>query len=309
MSEKQILNETTEPELSTETVETTEVKPETSERTLELTELLDTELKEESSLKDIKDVNSLAKSYVNAQRMLGNAIRIPTEDAGDEDKKEFLEKLTKVPGIVKLPDGSNKDELDAFLNKIGRPTSSEDYKINLPENMGTDTKAVDAFKQTAFEAGLTNDQAAKVLGFYTQQLVAPQTEEMERTRVEGEKMLKEKWGPDYNARLNGAKLAVSKYTERHPEAMKALIDSPAGNNPALIEILSDLANGLSENEVIQGVTKSQYGMTAEDALEKIEEIRRNPDHPFHNGSDPSHGAAVKKVQKLYGIAFPGEDVS
>ena len=45
------------------------------------------DLREEASLADIKDVGSLAKSYVNAQRMLGSSIRIPGQDAGEEQMK------------------------------------------------------------------------------------------------------------------------------------------------------------------------------------------------------------------------------
>ena len=58
------------------------------------------DLRSEPSLKDFKDINSLAKSHVSAQKMLGGSIRIPGEDASDEARQEFYSKLSNVEGVV-----------------------------------------------------------------------------------------------------------------------------------------------------------------------------------------------------------------
>ena len=51
-------------------------------------------LKTEPSLSDIKDVNSLAKSYVHAQKMIGaDKIVMPNDKSTDDEWNDFYEKL------------------------------------------------------------------------------------------------------------------------------------------------------------------------------------------------------------------------
>jgi hypothetical protein len=167
-------------------------------------------------------------------------------------------------------------------------------------------EGADTFKKMAHEAGLTGDQAQKLFEAYNNNIVAPQLQEFEAAKEAGMATLKDKWGADYDARMNGAKAVIAKYSEIHPDAINQLVNGPLGNNPALIQILSDAAQAMDESEVVNGMSKAQYGMTREDALDKIQEIRDNSAHPFHVQTDPGHSAAVHKMQKLYNVAFPGE---
>jgi hypothetical protein len=65
------------------------------------------DLRKEKSLEAIQDVSSLAKSYVDAEKIVGGSIRIPKEGA---DQKEW----------------------DAFYSKLGRPESPEKYEVKRP---------------------------------------------------------------------------------------------------------------------------------------------------------------------------------
>src|SRR3990170_781823 len=66
------------------------------------------DLRSHTALADIKDVGGLAKSFVNAQSLIGRSVRIPGEDASAEDREAFYQSLTKVPGVARLPDGNDE---------------------------------------------------------------------------------------------------------------------------------------------------------------------------------------------------------
>ena len=59
----------------------------------EILEQIDENYRDHSSLKEINDVAALAKSYVETKAMVGNSIRIPGPDAGDEARNEYIQKL------------------------------------------------------------------------------------------------------------------------------------------------------------------------------------------------------------------------
>ena len=71
---------------------------------------LSDELKADKSLENIKDIESLAKSFVHAQKLVGaDKIPVPNKFATEKD-------------------------WDAVYEKLGRPKNSDGYKFNLPED-------------------------------------------------------------------------------------------------------------------------------------------------------------------------------
>lgn len=263
------------------------------------------DLRAEPSLQNFKDINGLAKSYVSAQRMLGSSLRIPSEDASTEAKEEFLQKLEQVPGVMRAPDLDNPEAMEQFYNQLGRPETADSYQIELPEGLEANADLTGQFKEIAHKLGLTQKQVEGLAQFETHraQLHAQQMDHLKST---AESVLKEKWGSDYSARLNGAKSALRHYSEAFPDAVTEIANSPIGNNPAFIAMLSELGGMLSESGSLQGRGSVQYGVSAEEARDRIMEIRSNKAHPFHNPSDPSHREAVEKMKTYYSAAYPDE---
>ena len=265
--------------------------------------VLPEDLRGEPSLQDFKDVSSLAKSYVSAQRMLGNSVRIPSEDASAEDHTKFYEKLQSVPGVVKLPEDSDSEAWGQVYNRLGRPENPDGYKIEPPEGVPVDHTFVDNFKKTAHEIGLTNKQVQALTQWETER-TTQYYEALQQQKEYGEAQLREKWGDDYSNRIKGAKAAAKLLGEKYPEAVAELVNGPSGNNPALLEILSNHYQNLQEEGHVGDVSSIQYGTSSEEAKMQIEEITSNQQHPYFNASDPEHDAAVQKVQRLYRIAYP-----
>ena len=91
------------------------------------------------SLQKFKDVNNLAKSYTHLERMVGadNMAR-PAENWSD-------------------------DQWGEFYNASGRPEAPTNYEISLEGKLGDST--LEAFRESAHEAGLNNTQAQSIASF------------------------------------------------------------------------------------------------------------------------------------------------
>lgn len=95
------------------------------------------DLKTDPSLKTIQDIPGLAKSYIHSQKMIGkDKIVLPNEFA-------------------------TKEEWDDVFNKLGRPPSPEEYKID-----GEATDLINNFKPVAHNLGLNNNQVQELIKFY-----------------------------------------------------------------------------------------------------------------------------------------------
>ena len=68
------------------------------------------------------DMDALFNRFGEQRSHLGNAIKIPSEDAGEDAMTEFREKLmNKVPSLMETPDLEKEETINALLKKMGRP--------------------------------------------------------------------------------------------------------------------------------------------------------------------------------------------
>lgn len=267
---------------------------------------LSEDLRSEASLKDFKDINSLAKSYSHLVKLQGNSIRIPGEDASAEAREEFYNKLTKVEGVVRLPNDEDPDSMKAFYDRMGRPQTTDDYKIPEIENIQFNDDALKGFKELAHNNGLNNDQLKATLEFYAQEKLQ-ETNKHNSMVEENTATLKKIWGDDFNNRTMGAKNALEIYRETYGDAVDDLLQSEAGSNPIVINALADLYGSLKEKGTIQGKAQIQYGTSPAEAREQIAEIRNNPEKMkiYRNPTHPDHKHLVSKMEGLYKAATQG----
>jgi len=261
---------------------------------------LSEDMKNNPSLSDIKDVDALAKGYVNAQGMIGRSVRIPGEDASDEARSDFYSSLEKVPGVYHV----DEEDKGKLYERLGRPQSAEGYEYDLGEKSEVlDKAALGQYNQKFHEIGLSNSQAQELVSMEIARS-EQMTEQLQASRESGEAKLKEVWGPDYDARLHGAKEVARHYSERFPDAVKELTEGSLGNNPVVLAILAEQHKTMVETKAINPQTSVSYGTSTQEAQEKIAEMRTNPAHPYNNRFDPGHNAAQKKMQDLYKIVYP-----
>ena len=264
------------------------------------------ELRIDPSLKDFKNVDGLAKSYVEAQRMIGSSVRIPSEDASVEVKKEFYDKLDSLPNVLSIPKSDDAEGIGKFYNKLGRPETSEGYDFvfenkELNDIVSASPEMGKEFSDVAYNLGLSKTQAKALVEFEASK-IHKQNQDMADSREQSLLHLKKEWGNDYDARLHGAKSVAKIYTDKYPDAMTSLLNGPAGNNPAFIEMLSELGGALKETGH-KGMTQSiEYGMSPQEAMDRIQDIRKNPNHAINVANHPDRERQQQKLDELYDIA-------
>jgi hypothetical protein len=260
---------------------------------------LDPDLRDLPALKDYPDINALVKSHVSSQQMLGSSIRIPSEDASDEARKAFYERLVKDPRVVVLPEEG--DDLTPILRRLGTPEKPEGYEgWKPPEGFQIDSEAQKTFYEQAHRAGLTKQQAHAMQDFWSKAQVQ-RTQSVETTMKKGVEQLRMEWGQAFDDKVKAAQRVVKSLG---PEFGKFLANTRLGNHPVLIKAFSEVASrGLEPMD--SAVDRAAVGrLTPAEAMATVEDIRGNPAHPYNNPDNPSHAAAVKKVRELYKLAFP-----
>lgn len=259
------------------------------------------EYKTQSNIADFKDVNDLAKSYLNIQKMVGNSVRIPSADSSEEMKKEFYSKIKDLDGVV------IKDSED-FYTKLGRPESAEKYNLvneELNQVISQDpniSSEIEAFKSEAFELGLSDKQASELVNRRIAEYQTRQSELQASTEAQINEV-KKMWGSDFDNRLKAAQQMANMYKEKYGSSMEQLIHSPVGNNPAFLNMLAELGSMYKESGH-EGASKLSFGTSPSDAIMKINELRADPGFTkaYYDDSHPGHKQAVKKLNDLYSIA-------
>jgi len=255
---------------------------------------LSEEYRGNESLSQIPDLNTLAKSYLDAQQYAGGSIRIPGEDASTDDWTAFNAKLTdKVPTLLNLPSDENEAR-DAMYARLGRPDSADGYQVE-----GADAD----FLQWAHENGLSTAQV-KSWQENTQGQTTQEGEDYDLKMQEANDLLKKEWGHAYDTKLSQAKNAVLAYADS--ETQQFLLDSGLANNPGMIRLMAGIGATLTEDQSAGIESGTRFTLSPTEAMDRISEVRRNSEHPYNVANHPQHRAEVEKMGRLYSQAFPEE---
>lgn len=257
-------------------------------------EKLDGDLQAAPALKDVKDVNSLAKQFVDLQQHMGKAVRIPGEDAGDEARDAFYQDLvTKVPGVMVKPNEEDAKVMEAYYKSIGRPDESGGYELPTVEGMELPEDRMNFLRSVAHKAGMTRKQFK---GMMTEVLEADKNMAVQQTTelTESRDRLKREWGEAFEGR-EGAVLTAAKNSGAPDEIVK-VIEGGKMRGESLKWLYGLMSSGSESNNFA-----GQHGATRTSPAEaesQINEIMSNKDGPYWDGSHPAHTATIKKVIDL-----------
>ena len=272
-------NQTTAPEVQSE--QSTDVVQNNTEATLvsenqetNFKDLIPEGFKEEKALDNFNNMEDFVKSYLHAQKLVGaDKIPVPNKHSTDEDWHEVFKRL-------------------------GAPETPEDYKYNL-KDVELDKNQVQEFNKEAHKLGLLPRQAESLIKFYNEMNsnnAASQEEAAAQAQLQTETELKAEYGPQFAKRLDQAKkLAVNSLGSDFLENTYLKDGSRLGDNIKVIKAFSDLADKLSEDEIIKG-DGSDY-MTAKDIEKEINELTQEGS-AYWIKTHPNHNKAVQEVLKL-----------
>jgi len=246
-----------------------------------------------------KSLDSFIDNMKTTRDYVSNAIRVPTENAGEADIQAFYEKLQKhAPNLMPSPDMSNPESINQVLKTMGLPDDVNGYESIEGDTLQFVDGQFDTLKQWAHEAGLTRQQFksfAEKIGADTY----GQMSEAEQAAKAELQTISDQWGLS----------AEAKYKEtvdfaKQSDAPKGFIEALENKqiDAATVFWLNNLAKSASESAEASGqdTRSSSNTLTPYEAQEQIREIQSNRDHPYYKG-DPK---ARERMHDLMRMANP-----
>lgn len=266
------------------------------------------EIKGDASLANFENIGQLAQGFLDAKTYQGASIKIPGEDAGEEDRKAFNSKLLdKVPGLMHKPDLENQEQAVEFYRSIGMPELAEGYKLpefEVPEGIEIQSDKAEGFRQIAHKHGLTAAQFKGIMGdIFAQDVVVAQA------GIDGSKAnlaaVKEKFGMAHDDNMGKINTMMAK-----TGAPESLIEG-VKNGLVGVETISWLyqmgkqmgGEGFNFDDIGDRDPKAAR-MTPEEARSAIDEINNNKDHAYWKGTGEEKKRATDRMIQLMQYANP-----
>lgn len=252
-------------------------------------------------VKQAKDMESLFNSFGEQRSFLGRSIKIPGEDAGDNDWAEFNTKLmNKVPTLMQTPDLENTESVNALLKKLGRPDEASDYSFE-SENVAFGEGKLEEMKVLALELGLTKSQFKKLaenVGMQGKQALDNQESQNNSEMA----TIKEKWGLSAEAKYQET-VNFANQSNMPKHIAEALASKKL--DAETVMWINSLAQNSSEgnNQDFNSGNSSGFSMTPSEAQVSINEILSNPEHSYHKGER----GARSRMHELMQMANPDKD--
>jgi len=212
---------------------------------------LDEDVRADKGLGSFKSVKDLAKSYVNAHKMIGkDKIAVPNEK-------------------------STPSEWEAYFEAGGRPKTVADYKLDYPKDMPVpeEPELKKGYIELAHKAGLSQKQTQALYEYYNnivKQSVAKQEQDEQLEKSESEEKLHTLWGNAYDQRVHFGNVAVHEGSDGDADFEARLIEK-FGNDPDFIRYSSNLGNKFAEHKTI-----SQNIPTPGDIQSQIDKLQHDP---------------------------------
>jgi hypothetical protein len=234
------------------------------------------DLRDHPSLGPIRDVENLARSYVNAQRLIG---------------------ADKLP----MPVNPTAEDLDNIYSRLGRPESADGYEIPVDGNIVTEDVAK-SYADVAHNLRLTPDQANGVLEYYRAMVqesgsMSEAAESQQRSSTE--MTLRKEWGDEFDARIEDAGKIAKQFGSSDLLEMRLSDGTKVGNHPDFIKAFANMAEFRSSVTSEDTVADSTISSTVSrrEAQAEIESIMSSPVYTDRKNV-VGRQQAIDRVQEL-----------
>lgn len=233
---------------------------------------LSEELKNDPTIQNINDIEAAAKTLVHQQKRMGGLVPIPKTD---EEKAELY-------------------------GKLGRPETAEKYEIDVPDTHQQffSEENVKQFRAMAHNIGLNNDQVKALIDYQVGAInsdIERGQYNISRSRDETEESLRKEWGFDYDKQIKAAHRALDVYGD---DELRGLMDTEAGNHPAVIRLFARLGEDVTE-DMAKNTQNNTLATSVLDAKDEISKVFADKDHAYHKADHPEHREAVNRMQQLH----------
>src|SRR5210317_2525049 len=239
-------------------------------------ETISEEFRNDPNISKFTEIDALAKSYINATRMIGqDKVSVPNENSTD-------------------------DQWNEVYSKLGRPESPDKYKLEAASDVvPLDEGAIKSFAENAHQLGLNNKQAQGILEFYKNSMegsVQQARIDTETAQANAEAEHRKEWGRAYDDNIKKAGAVAKANMDANILDMQLKDGTRLGDHPAVIKGFANIANLMSEDKLVS--TESENVSQGIDYDAEISKIVNDRDGPYWNKAHPDHDKMVQKVFNL-----------
>jgi hypothetical protein len=234
------------------------------------------EYRVDPNIEKFTEIDALAKSYINATKMIG------------QDK------------LVIPNNNSTDDQWSEVYSKLGRPESADKYALDVnSEVVNLDEGAIKSFTENAHQLGLNNKQAQGILEFYKNSMEGSAQQSVidtETAQSQAEQQLRQEWGRDFDGKVKQAG-ALAK-ANINPEVLDMQLQDGTriGDHPEIIKGFAKIAGMMSEDKILG--TESENVDTVKDIESEISALSNDKNGPYWNRNHPDHDKVVQQVYTL-----------
>lgn len=231
------------------------------------------ELRADPTLEKFNTLEGLARSYVNAQQLIGRD---------------------------KIPMPRTDEELRRVFARLGMPEDPAGYRLelpaSLPEGLSTVADEGEWFRESAHRHGLTEKQAAGIFEDYFSNLAGQFGQHMDSVSSrldDAEAELAAEYGEKYGYMKELGNRAVEEFGGA--ELVDLMAETGLGTDPRFVKLFINIGQRMAEDSELIGKGE-QAGMTPDDINAKISELMGRPG--YLDRSSPEHKSLVRRVMDL-----------
>ena len=262
-----------------ETTQTTTDTPQVTEQPTAVKswkETISEEFRNDPNISKFTEIDALAKSYINATRMIGqDKVSVPNENSTD-------------------------DQWNEVYGKLGRPESADKYQLEVQsETAPLDESAIKQFAENAHQLGLNNKQAQGILEFYKNSMegsIQQARVDTETAQANAEQELRKEWGRSYDENIKKAGAIAKANMSEDILNMELKDGTRIGDHPSVIKGFASIANLMSEDKLVS--TESENVDRGTDYEAEISKLVNDRDGPYWNKAHPDHDKVVQQVFTL-----------
>lgn len=247
-------------------------------------EAISEEFRNDPNISKFTEIDALAKSYINATKMIGaDKMVIPNKN-------------------------STEDQWNDVYTKLGRPPSPTEYKLDYKSDIiPIDENSIKSFATNAHKLGLNNKQAQGILEFY-KSTVEQSAKEMsinaETAQAQSANELRQEWGRLFDENLRRAGSVAKAYLDADFLDMQLRDGTRIGDHPKMIRAFSKIAEITSEDQIVS--SEGGNSINIKDVEKEIEELTIDRDGAYWNKNHPNHKKVVNQVLELREMLYGGE---
>lgn len=237
------------------------------------------DMREDQNITKFESVEVMAKSWLNAQRLIGaDKITMPQTD----------------------------EDWGGVFDKLGRPKDASGYELKAAEGVEVNAEMQQSFLTKAHEIGLLPKQAQALADWQIEQgqaVTEASTQADEATLNEKMTGLKTEWGQAFDQNVGIAQRAINEFaTDADKDFMNnAVIDGvKIGDHPAMAKLFHNIGKSMMESGKLEG-TGNEQAMTPTEMQDQIDSLMGHP--AYTDRKHPEHKQVARQVTQLFEQKF------